>query len=527
MIKKRFLFLIFVLLTSFFLKDLLSEENDILVSSNIVDSIYTIRDIDTLSIEDIFNNVLLNKSNSEDVKIDLDNFFEIIKKRSLDFKRFKLAEITLKQKGDDYSYFFVPTVNLSTTVPSFNNSSTYFQSNDSSYQVNSTSYNSTVSVIQNLPFNSTFSFSYLNGLSNSSNTSYDNLSKGLNFSITTPVFLGMSSFTEYNMVKRDYILASKRNNQNIIDFQYSSISKFINLYRVQSRFELDKKGYELSIKNYNEAIKKYKIGIMPEVDLLDLQLNMEKNKLSFLKTSFNLDYTVKNFNLFLGLSIESNTILKYAESSELLNIEVDNKELEEIVLSSNLELLAMKDTEINLKNSIDNIYRSNFINGSLNLFYSLNDSREYISSDFSSDFYFNFDNLDENKGFSFTLNFPIFNRNVFTNSLKRNEFELKLVEDEIKKKEFEIKLNLKNKQDDIEFNIKNYKISTQSNRLANKIYNISIKRFENGLLTSKDLIQNQISFLESKQQLINSRIDLELSIYELKRFIGGDLIYEW
>ena len=355
----------------------------------------------------------------------------------------------------------------------------------------------------------------------------NSLNKGLNFSITTPIFFGMNSFSDFNYKKRNYLLSEKRNKQNLIDFQYSSISKFINLYRVQSRFKLDKKGYELSIKNYNETLKKYKIGIMPEVDLLDLQLNMEKSKLSFLKTSYNLDFAVKNFNLFLGLPVKKNTALKYKKSTNLLDITIDFETIERQVLASNLEILSLEDAILNKNNDIDNIYKSNFINGSLSFFYNLNDSRDYLSNDFDSDFYFNFDNLDENKGFSFNINFPIFNRNVFTNSLKRSEFELKLASDELAKKKFEIKLNLKGKYDDIEFNRENYKISVKSNNLAKKIYEISIKRFENGLLTSKDLIQNQLSFLSSNQQLINSRIDLELSIYELKRYIGEDLIYGW
>ena len=54
-------------------------------------------------------------------------------------------------------------------------------------------------------------------------------------------------------------------------------------------------------------------------------------------------------------------------------------------------------------------------------------------------------------------------------------------------------------------------------------YNISQKRFENGLITSKDFIQNQINYISNRQDVINSEIDYILSVYDYKKFIGIDL----
>ena len=56
-----------------------------------------------------------------------------------------------------------------------------------------------------------------------------------------------------------------------------------------------------------------------------------------------------------------------------------------------------------------------------------------------------------------------------------------------------------------------------------EIYNISKKRFDNGLITSKEFIQNQIDYISNKQDNINSEIDYILAVYEYKKFIGLSL----
>lgn len=479
--------------------------------------------IDTISVENILDELLIEKKNFDKIEFDLSGIFKEVKKNSLDFKRLDLSKLNLRQDRDNSRFYFIPTVNFTTSLPLYSKS----MNSDSSFSISSSSVSSSMNLTQNLPFNSNLTFSYLNGISENYGTEYISMNKGFNFSISTPFFYGMNLFSEYNSKKRVYRTSKRRISQDIIDFQYLCVSNFFNLFRIQSRFNLDKKGYELSVKNYNEVLRKYNIGILPEVDLLDLQLNMEKNKLSFLKTNYNLDLTVKKFNLFLGIPIDKNTVLKYLELSDILDDENIFNNKEKHILATNLEILSIKDAIKNKEDYIRNIYRSNYANGTLSFFYNLNNTRSGLGNDIDGDFYYNFDKLNENKGFSFTLNIPIFNRNIFTNSLERTKFELKLLKDELLKKKNEIKLDLKSKFDNIEFNKKNYEISIKSNKLAKKIYDISLKRFENGLLTSKDLIQNQINFLESNLQLVNSRIDLELSIYELKRFAGEDLIYEW
>ncbi|MBN2790523.1 MAG: TolC family protein [Candidatus Delongbacteria bacterium] len=423
-------------------------------------------------------------------------------RQSLDFKKINISVMELERSNDQLFYYYFPKLEMNTSA------------NYDHYADSSNSSQNTImglNLTQNFIFNSKLSAT-LSG-TNLFEEKY-NMGKRFSVSLSADIHYKMKLMQEYDTQKRYNMIQKLQVDESAREFYLNVIDRFYSLYRSISQFEIETKGYELSLKHYNEGVAKYKAGIIPEVEMLDLELYLQRKELSLKRSKNALSYAKEDFNRYFNLPLDYEIRVKHAlevVDEYLIDIHSD---LEKI-LNSNPDLLITKYNIENKSDEIIDVHRSKSIKGNIGVSF----STESTNTDYDL-------NFDENAGttsYYLGLTIPIFDKGEFFNSLDIAKLNYKLAKEEYRNKEKELENTLRAKVRTLNLNYENLKISKKSFELSEKIYNISQKRFENGLITSKDFIQNQIDYMNNKQDMINSEIDYILMVYEYKKFIGIDL----
>ncbi|NOR45383.1 MAG: hypothetical protein GQ534_07330 [Candidatus Delongbacteria bacterium] len=425
---------------------------------------------------------------------------------SIDYQILQQQKLYLERSEDEKFYHYFPKIMMSSTLPEITN---YHALTDSSYTTKSIT--AGVSITQNLFYNSVLTAGlYGSEVLEESSTSY----KYLNLGLSTELHYKMKFNKEYSSIKRSLEIKQLELESAIIDYQYLLVRKYYDLYRVISEQEIEMKGYDLSLKHYNEGVSKFKAGIIPEVEMLDLELYLQKKELSLKRSKNTLSYFKEEFNRFIKYPNDYDIRLKY-DNKEVIKHEIDFDDDIDKMYKNNPAFLNSRNEILDKEDALSDVYRTKSIKGQVSMSYFMDGSNNAYD--------LNFDNDNSKTVFSLGLSIPLFDGNDLINSLDIAKLNLKISKEKLKDTQIELENLFRSKVRNLELNYENLEITKKSFDLSEKIYNISQKRFENGLITSKDFIQNQIDYISNKQDMINSEIDYILSVYEYKKFIGISL----
>ncbi|MCK5761107.1 MAG: TolC family protein, partial [Candidatus Delongbacteria bacterium] len=338
--------------------------------------------------------------------------------------------------------------------------------------------------------------------------------KYLDVILSTDLYYKIKFDKEYSFLKRRIEIERLELESSIATYQYLLVRKYFDLYRAISEHEIEKKGYDLGLKHYNEGVSKFKAGIIPEVEMLDLELYLQKIELSLKRSKNTLLYVKEEFNRFIKYPSDYDIKIKY-EQKEVEKYKTNDNDDIYMMYKSNLEYLHTKYDIVDKEDALNEVYRSKSIKGQLSMSYYIDGvNRGYDLS---------YDRDNSKTVFSLGLSMPLFDGGDLRNSLDIAKMDLKLSKEKFNDMKIELENSMRAKIRNLGLNYENLEITKRSFDLSEKIYNISQNRFENGLITSKDFIQNQIDYISNRQSMINSEIDYILSIYQYKKFIGISL----
>jgi outer membrane protein len=427
-------------------------------------------------------------------------------KNSIDYQMLQQKKLYLEKSKDEKFYYYFPKFMMTSTLPEITN---YHVLTDSSYITKSIT--AGVNITQNLFYNSVLTAGlYGSEVLEESGSSY----KYLNLALSTELHYKMKFNKEYSSVKRSLEIDQLDLESAIRDYQYLLVRKYYNLYRVISEHEIENRGYDLSLKHYNEGVSKFKAGIIPEVEMLDLELYLQKKELSLKRSKNTLLYFKEEFNRFIKYPNDYDIRLKY-DVEEVKKHDIDLSKDMDRMYRSNSEFLLHRNEILDKEDALSDVYKTKSIKGQISMSYFMDGDENAYD--------LNYNNDNSKTVFSLGLSIPLFDGGDLINSLDIAKLNLKVSKEKLKDSKIELENLFRSKIRNLELNYENLEITKKSFDLSEKIYNISQKRFENGLITSKEFIQNQIDYISNKQDMINSEIDYILSVYEYKKFIGVNL----
>ncbi len=307
---------------------------------------------------------------------------------------------------------------------------------------------------------------------------------------------------EINLEKseRNYTRAEK-------EIVYDVTSSFYRLFQSKKNVEISKEKVKQTEISYNTALNKFKAGLIAEVEAMQLEVDLASSNNELLNSEQNFMDIKDNFKLLIGLSLDEN--IDVSAELDYNPIDVDENLAIESALKNNTDISNL-DADIELSNlNIDEV-----------------DSRGNISALLQANFGVNkvdrkfqeiFHDFAEDRSVIFTVNVPVFDWGKNRREVEAAEAQHKLIgltfanqKDVVKKEIIALVNKIKSAKARVD-------VLSKSVELAQKSYDITLKRFEAGTITSFDLSQMQLRLTDAKISSLNALIDYKIALADLTR----------
>ena len=307
---------------------------------------------------------------------------------------------------------------------------------------------------------------------------------------------------ELNLEKseRNYTKASK-------DIVYNVTSSFYRLFQAKKNVEISEEKVKQSQVSYTTAMNKYKAGLIAEVEAMQLEVDLASSKNDLLSAQQYYNETKNDFKILIGLTLDE--VIDISASLEYKPVEIDENNAVDLALKNNTDLYNM-DADIELSNmNIDEVDSKGNVSGLLSANFGVNkvDRKfEEIFHDFSED-----------RSVVFTLSVPVFDWGKNRREVEAAEAQYKQVTLSYENQKEVVKNNIIALVNKIRSAKARVEVLSKSVELAQKSYDITLKRFETGTITSFDLSQMQLRLTDAKTSSLNALIDYKISLADLAR----------
>ena len=319
----------------------------------------------------------------------------------------------------------------------------------------------------------------------------------------------------------NYERTSKRFKRSELDIVYFVTQSFFNLYRATRQAQISRDEVEQQEELHKLAAKKYSAGLIPEVEALQMEVDLAESKNNLVEAEGALVRAEDYFKQLIGLKISDQVGVQ--TDLDITKIAVDLDKAIEFALANRSEI---RESEIDIelaKINVKQVDSRSEIRGDIEAFYDITGiSDPYLPHNSSPKQLWNssIDDMDRrpnNRGVIFSLSVPIWDWGVNASEVAAakanlNDTELALSEQKktIVRETRDVVGRLKEAQNRLEVLKKNQEV-------AQRAFDISIERFNNGDITSQELALDRNRLTQAKFSFLNAYIDYKISVADLKR----------
>ena len=426
-----------------------------------------------------------------------------IAKNSYEYRKVIVDSLNYEIESNQLSYFYLPKIDLKLSETPYSEN---IIKDSVTTSTTSNSFSSILYFNEKIPYDFNLGASYRLGYSDASDVSSSkNSSATFNLSKSFYPFMEWNSEYRFMQFDKDDSFLAKR--FSIINYQFSLLNNYYNYFKAQEQLKLTKKSFEQSKENFETGNRKYMVGLIPEVEKLEMELNFEEKKISYEEDLDRFEKQRTLFFDFIGFKGDS------LEVSEELEINPPKFDLEKD-LSKALEvdrtLLSKRREKLSASNEIGNFFKENLVSGSFGTSYSISSSELDLLADGRS----------EDINLSFSLTIPIISNFNYLKKYDKVKLQKRLTDQDYNNSVEKAKVDYRDMTKAIEFSYRKLLISIKSNQLAERIYEISKRRYEEGQITSKTFIDHQQSLEAKNLDLLRAKIDYTMQLNSYKKLLG-------
>jgi outer membrane protein TolC len=336
-----------------------------------------------------------------------------------------------------------------------------------------------------------------------------------------PLFTYNRLKTGYKIANLNYEQTFHRYKRNQMDIVYQVTQSFFALYRATRQKEIASENVLQQQDLYDLAQKKYNAGLIPEVQALEMEVDLAETKNQLLEAEGVLTRTEEAFKQYIGLKPEDQITVETDMAFEPM--EVDLQRAIELGLKYRTEI---REQEIGVELSKIDLREADArseIRGDLTVFYDLTGISDptlpYGSSvpDLWSSALTDMERRPNNRGVIFTLTVPLWDWGVNAAEVGaaragvRNE-KLDLAEQKktIVRQVKDVVGQLREAENRLDVLLKNLNV-------AQRAFDISLERFDHGDITSQELALNRNRLTQAKTSYLSAYIDYRLAEADLRR----------
>ena len=456
--------------------------------------------------------------------LDLDTAKRMALANNPDLVRSKMdLELAMSNYAESRARLY-PSLKLDLTTPNFNESiaEEYIYepvTQASSWQWVNTGdlrYTGSLNLEQSLPTGGNFTVSsilykrnyYFSGQADNSTTEYSN---AIRFSVQQPIFKPNQIKIDNRRSQLDFESAKLERHIRLREIDYIISSAYYSLVRADRRLNLGEEDFERWKASVATAEAKFKAGMIPEVEVLNLKVELARREGNLAATKGDYMSTADDLKLILGLELEDSLTV----SADIKELQIDHGSFQKAVTARQ----ELRKAQIDLENS-KITYRqtksNEGINASFSAYYDF-DSRQQYFENLTGDY-------ETNRGLSLTVSVPLYDWGEAREKIKARRISLnksKYNLDQANKEYISELLKIERALSAAKSRLVSARLAES---LAQKTYEITLSRFDSGAVKSTDLIDAQVSLNQAKNELLDSIIDYNITAVKYKIMLFPDSI---
>ena len=470
----------------------------------------------------LFFSILIFDSSAETFFLDLEITRKLALENNPDIVRSKMdIEIAKASYSESRARLF-PSLSLDLTTPNFNESISeqyVFQPASQEYawqwvNTGELRYTGSLNLEQSLPTGGNFNISsilykrdYNYGSENDNSvTEYSN---AIRFSVQQPLFKPNQIKLDNRRSTLDLESAKLDRQIRLRELDYIISSAYYSLVRADRRLHLEKEDFSRWETSVATAEAKYNAGLIPEVEVLNLKVELARREGNLAATIGSYLNTADDLKLVLGLELADSLIV----STDIKELVIEEGIIDRAA-SGRQELLK---AEIDLENAklyFDQTKSDQGINASFMAYYDFDSKQPYLdelTNDYETD-----------RGLSLTIVIPIYEWGEAREKIKSRKIALdksKYNFSQANKEYISELLKIRRSLESAKSRLASAKLAEE---LAVKTYDITLTRFESGAVKSSDLIDAQVSLNRARNELLDSTIDYNITAVRYKTMYFPD-----
>ncbi|MBT3231757.1 MAG: TolC family protein [Calditrichaeota bacterium] len=319
-----------------------------------------------------------------------------------------------------------------------------------------------------------------------------------------PLLEGNPVKREFEISKIDYSTGMIDYEISLRDLKYNVTQAFLGLVSAEGALEIAAFDLELGQSSETLAERKLGAGLIPEVELLQIQVDLARRKGSHKQSENTVESTREQLKLMLGLDLDQ-PIRVVFDVNQIQDVKIEDLDLSGERLETKRGRLNLDKSKMQTKASV----LKERVNAYLQAYYEL-DSRRDEFEDIST-------TGDKNFGVSLHLEIPIFGFGTTSGRLQTIRASQKRNELQQKTREAAAISDIRGALRNVETASDRIKISNAAVALSVKSHAITEDRFENGNINSRELLDSQLELTRMKREALNAQIDYELAVAYLVR----------
>ena len=333
----------------------------------------------------------------------------------------------------------------------------------------------------------------------------------LKLSLQQPLFTGFRLWSLKSAAEYSYESSNYEYKKNINDVAFNIQNAFWNYYKSEQIKKLIEENLRLTKKHLNDTRNFLKNGLATQNDLLKLEVQYSNTQLQLIESENNVDIVRSNLNKLLGLPLEENTEI----NPGTIDTSFMKYKLSNLIEQSKENRNDIKSLEYRVKASEKGITA---VNGAW-----------YPAVYLIGDYYYSKPNQRiipaENKfkdtwDIGVTLQWDLWNWGYTSSKASQAEEQkiqietsLSQLHDAVELEVYQTYLTYKRSADKIE-------VSRQSVEQSEENYRSTQQKYNQQVATSTDLIDAEVSLLQSKTNLTTALVDFQLAKVKLMKAIG-------
>ncbi len=295
--------------------------------------------------------------------------------------------------------------------------------------------------------------------------------------------------------------------RNQLDLVFNITSRFYDLFKSQQQLQLDRLQVDQAAEAYRIARLKQEAGLLAEVDVLRLEVDLANAQNTAANSEATMFQNADGFKILIGLPLETPIDVSADLAYRPINVDMDMAIDRALARRTELRSddIAIQLSEINVVET--DAQRE--VTGEIFVSYGIFNRRERAQDIFN--------NVNNDRRIQLSVNVPLWDR-------PQNKYSVQAARATLDND----RLNRRNRENTIRQEIRSIvrnmlsaeqrvEITRRSETLAEKSYQISFLKFENGDLNTQDLALEQNRLAQARRNSLDAIIDSKQALADLRR----------